>query len=167
MHKPILKRLININEKLNKEDFPIRQRRLDLRKKGYHFKTDEPNFLNSNELTDNVIAPLSEMQGRFPLKEFSSEIRKISVGQVDLLVKTEDAGRSFLVWPEVCPHEGGPLAEAKVCDKALICPWHGLKFQATTVNREKGFVSIGQLHLSLDGDDLIVRPQAFVETGAL
>lgn len=164
MHKPILKRLIDINEKLNKEDFPIRRRRLDLRKKGYRFCTDDPNFLNSNSLTDNVIVPFAESAGRFPLKQFSSEVRKISVGPIDLLVKTDD-GRSFLVWPEACPHEGGPLAEAKLCDKALVCPWHDLKFQATVVSREKSGVSLGQLNLSLEGEELVVRPQAFVETG--
>ena len=44
-------------------------------------------------------------------------------------------GDSFVLWrdaqgivaaPEACPHLGASLAEARVCEGKLICPWHGL-----------------------------------------
>jgi nitrite reductase/ring-hydroxylating ferredoxin subunit len=40
----------------------------------------------------------------------------------------------IVVASEVCPHLGGPLAEARLEDDgcALRCPWHGYKFDART-----------------------------------
>jgi nitrite reductase/ring-hydroxylating ferredoxin subunit len=32
----------------------------------------------------------------------------------------------------VCPHLGGPLEEAAVEDGAVICPWHGYRFDCLT-----------------------------------
>jgi phenylpropionate dioxygenase-like ring-hydroxylating dioxygenase large terminal subunit len=33
---------------------------------------------------------------------------------------------ALLVAPESCPHLGASLVDAKNCDGALVCPWHGL-----------------------------------------
>ncbi len=40
----------------------------------------------------------------------------------------------IVVASEVCPHIGGPLAEAKLEEDgcALRCPWHGYKFDTQT-----------------------------------
>jgi phenylpropionate dioxygenase-like ring-hydroxylating dioxygenase large terminal subunit len=47
----------------------------------------------------------------------------------------EVEGRALVVWrdahgllaaPEACPHLGASLANARVCEGKLICPWHGL-----------------------------------------
>jgi isorenieratene synthase len=44
-------------------------------------------------------------------------------------------GRALLAWrdahgllaaPEACPHLGASLANARVCEGKLVCPWHGL-----------------------------------------
>jgi isorenieratene synthase len=35
-------------------------------------------------------------------------------------------GQGLLALPEACPHLGASLAEARVCDGKLVCPWHGL-----------------------------------------
>jgi len=32
----------------------------------------------------------------------------------------------------VCPHRGGPLESAQVRDGAVVCPWHGYRFDLTT-----------------------------------
>ncbi|MBX3250440.1 MAG: Rieske 2Fe-2S domain-containing protein [Myxococcales bacterium] len=46
------------------------------------------------------------------------------------------AGRDWVVWrtdagphlaPDACPHMGAPLHDAKVEDRCLVCPWHGLR----------------------------------------
>jgi len=39
-------------------------------------------------------------------------------------------GRERLhVFREICPHMGGPLSQATVCEDAtLACPWHGYRF---------------------------------------
>lgn len=45
------------------------------------------------------------------------------------------AGRSYVVWrdgehirmgPDACPHMGASLADGRVCDGRVVCPWHGL-----------------------------------------
>lgn len=33
---------------------------------------------------------------------------------------------------DTCPHRGGPLSEGQVEGTAVICPWHGAKFELTT-----------------------------------
>lgn len=157
MHRPILKRLIGINEKLNKEDFPIRHRRLDLRKKGYKFLTDQPDFLNSNRLTDNVVPPKGKGSYRFGVGQFSETLKKISAGPVDLLVKKDSAGLS--IWPEACPHEGGPLADAQMCDKQLVCPWHHLKFSATVLTPASPRGSVGGVEVFLENNELVAQFQ--------
>ncbi len=165
MHRYILKRLIRINETLNREDFPIRQRRLDLRRKGYHFLTDRPDYLNSNTLTDNVVAPRVTAEYRFPVSSFSEARAKISAGPVDLLVR-KDADGSVQVWPEACPHEGGPLAEAEMCERALVCPWHHLKFAATILTPATPKGRVGDLEISLEGNELVAGVRTAVASVA-
>ena len=51
--------------------------------------------------------------------------------------KAQVAGRRFVLWrkagdalvaaPESCPHLGASLAEGRVEDGRIVCPWHGLK----------------------------------------
>lgn len=31
----------------------------------------------------------------------------------------------------ICPHSGGPLAEGKVINQIVTCPWHGWQFNVT------------------------------------
>ncbi len=34
--------------------------------------------------------------------------------------------------PLVCPHQGGPLEDAALEDGAVVCPWHGYRFDLAT-----------------------------------
>ena len=43
----------------------------------------------------------------------------------------EHGGR-LLAHPLVCPHLGGPLGEAAVEGGAVVCPWHGYRFDCET-----------------------------------
>jgi nitrite reductase/ring-hydroxylating ferredoxin subunit len=43
----------------------------------------------------------------------------------------EHAGR-LLAHPTVCPHQGGPLEDAAVEDGAVVCPWHGYRFDCAS-----------------------------------
>ncbi len=54
--------------------------------------------------------------------------------------KLELFGRNFVVWQsdgEIivmdnrCPHRGAELSAGKVCDGAIVCPFHGLEFDKT------------------------------------
>jgi nitrite reductase/ring-hydroxylating ferredoxin subunit len=44
------------------------------------------------------------------------------------------AGQRLVVASEICPHIGGPLADARLEDDgcALRCPWHGYKYDTLT-----------------------------------
>ena len=43
----------------------------------------------------------------------------------------EHAGRLH-AHATVCPHQGGPLEEARLEDGAVVCPWHGYRFDLAT-----------------------------------
>jgi nitrite reductase/ring-hydroxylating ferredoxin subunit len=43
----------------------------------------------------------------------------------------EHAGR-LLAHPTVCPHQGGPLEDARVEAGAVVCPWHGYRFDCAS-----------------------------------
>jgi nitrite reductase/ring-hydroxylating ferredoxin subunit len=45
---------------------------------------------------------------------------------------------SLLAHAAVCPHQGGPLEDAAVEAGAVICPWHGYRFDCTTGRGPKG-----------------------------
>ena len=32
----------------------------------------------------------------------------------------------------LCPHQGGPLGQGRLCGTVLTCPWHGWQFDVTT-----------------------------------
>jgi isorenieratene synthase len=46
------------------------------------------------------------------------------VDGVPLVLYRDDEG--LVALPEACPHLGASLAQARVCDGKLVCPWHGL-----------------------------------------
>ena len=37
-------------------------------------------------------------------------------------------GEDFYAISNVCPHQGGPLAEGEVDGDCVICPWHSWRF---------------------------------------
>lgn len=47
------------------------------------------------------------------------------------LALIRDGGR-WLAMEGRCPHAGAPLHLGKVCDGALVCPWHGARIEAGT-----------------------------------
>ena len=58
LHGPFNRRLLQLQRKQDIEDnVEIRGRRRDLRRRGFGFATDDPDFVNSNRLTDNVHLP--------------------------------------------------------------------------------------------------------------
>ena len=72
-----------------------------------------------------------------------------SVCKIDELPPTGDGGKEFVVAGHVlavfrcadgqlraidgmCAHQGGPLAQGKLDDRCLTCPWHGWQYDITT-----------------------------------
>jgi len=157
LHGPISRRLYRLNDVQNKEDTSIRIRRAELRRKGYRFRSDNPDFLNSNVLTDNVIPPKLEGIHRISLKGITGAgLNCVSAGPIELLVRKEGSD-SFTVWPAVCPHEGGPLELGTVCNGTIACHWHNLKQTGATLTPKRPQEVLGNLQLSVKGDELVVH----------
>lgn len=158
LHGPVSRRLYRINDIQNREDVPVRIRRAELRRKGYHFGSDDPDFLNCNVLTDNVSPPKLEGTHRISLKGLTSVgLNRVSAGPIELLVR-KNTEQSFTVWPAVCPHEGGPLELGRVCNGTIICSWHDLKQTGATLTPDRPHGSLSNLKLLLEGDELAVQP---------
>ncbi len=74
----------------------------------------------------------------------------VKLDSIELLIRPDGAGR-YSIWSEVCPHEGGPLKQGKLCGDEIQCPWHGLKFAPVKLSSEKSSGTLGNLQLNLDG----------------
>jgi hypothetical protein len=157
MHRLFDRRLARLQKDQGDEDAPLRDRRLDLRKRGVRFVTDEPDFINANDLSDHVILPSAELPLRLLLRQAADgSYRHISAGPIELLVKKE--ADELTVWPGLCPHEGAKLEEKNLCENRLTCPWHGRTFGATRL--PKGGTAVFRylgLIIERDGDDLVVK----------
>ncbi|MDP1614457.1 MAG: Rieske 2Fe-2S domain-containing protein [Methylococcales bacterium] len=134
----------------------IRHRRLALRDAGYHFTTDQANFTNSNQLTNNVIFPKSEDESRLSISNINTQdIQRVTVGILELLVKREN--NHLRVWPGICPHEGALLNEKHVCDGIVQCPWHGRRFSGTLLKEGGDPWCFSHFEVSLETGHLLVR----------
>src|SRR5262249_53398018 len=92
------------------------------------FATDDPDFINSNRLTDNVRLPALGAPLRIELADCAvGRVQRVARGPVELLLRRKSADQ-VEVWPSLCPHEGGLMDERHLCDDQLICPWHGRRF---------------------------------------
>jgi nitrite reductase/ring-hydroxylating ferredoxin subunit len=131
LHGPFNRRLLRLQRKQDVEDnIEIRGRRRDLRHRGFHFATDDPDFVSSNRLTHNVRLPPLEAPVRIDLSDYPlGSVHRVTRGPIELLLrrKSED---QVEVWPSLCPHEGGLIDEKHLCDGQAVCPWHGLRFGA-------------------------------------
>ena len=47
-------------------------------------------------------------------------------------------GQSIHAMHEVCSHAGGPLAEGRIVDGCIECPWHGSRFRLTDATVRRG-----------------------------
>ena len=61
---------------------------------------------------------------------------KVRAGQNELAVVR--MGPALYAMHAVCSHAGGPLAEGKVVDGCLECPWHGSRFALTNGFARRG-----------------------------
>lgn len=136
--KPLRSRLSQMMYKLNHvqiaEDIPVRERRKTLRSQGYRFDPDERNFLTGNSKGNHTAYPKLSSEVIIPINQLDTN-RPNSFGLAEnsfLAMKGKD--ESILIWRSTCPHEGGPLAEGKLCGDQIKCPWHGHLFPAVKLN---------------------------------
>lgn len=155
LHPLLSKRFTRLNEVQNREDDPIRDRRIALRAAGYRFKTDNPDFLNSNVVDNNAIFPPAAAPGVIALAELPDgrAIRAPFAERGFILRRDRDAVE---VWPGVCPHEGAELDVGHQAGAVVKCPWHGLEFAAQRLTDGGRTIALCGSRLHLDGGKIMI-----------
>lgn len=60
---------------------------------------------------------------------------------------------------DVCLHTGGPIADGRVIDGCVVCPWHGWVYELATGQKVVGSRSGGDLpvyRVVIEGDEVKV-----------
>jgi hypothetical protein len=169
LHKPLHKKFLALNIRLQDEDDQIRKQRYQLRKKGYEFSLEPMDYYSSNNLRHHTIYPNLPQGAAVNVSELlDGTVKTYELGKMSFLIKRKS--NEYLIWPEVCPHEGANLALGKECDVNKIqCPWHGLKFSAVVLSSAKqesrgfgfnfkfdgAFIHIDKILLAKDKDNTV------------
>lgn len=165
LHRIFNRMLFGIHKKQYGEDLPVRARRSELRKKNVHFETDNPNYLNSNRLTDHVIFPVGTFKAGLPVLA-AGQRQVINLGPTEVMVEIVEGGAR--VWPAICSHEGALMTEKDLCKGALVCPWHLRKFPATVLDSAgKKSMRLCNGQISLKGTTLEMVVEKAVSTSAM
>jgi hypothetical protein len=92
LHGPFNRRLSRLQKKQDIEDnIEIRGRRRDLRHRGFGFATDDPDFISSNRLTDNVHLPPLAALVRVELSGYPIDtVQRVVQGPIELLLKAQE-----------------------------------------------------------------------------
>jgi len=159
LHKFLHKKLHQLNARLQQEDEPLRQGRFALRKKGFRFHTDTPNYYNSNRLTLNTIYPPAAAGSTLSVTHLTEQPSVQTVGNLSFILQKENQD-TYAVWPATCPHEGGPLAQGSFCEGQLACPWHGLRFSPVRLSAASPQGSRYGFEYKLHGDKIEVHSLA-------
>ncbi len=166
---PLIRRVLTKNYKqLMLEDLPMRDRRGQLRARGFHFRSDGrarafPETMNL--LVDNVVAP----QRPFVRTE-TVQLDEIAQRGTVFVGPDDDRGvrlvkqdGELLVMPRFCDHEGAGLDCAEMKNGRLSCPWHGKNIlplarvalqngAACAFGSSRVAVDAGAVHLTLPSD---------------
>ena len=153
LHKPLERRILQLETVQNKEDEALRDRRADLRAKGYGFDRDPLDYITANQKKDWVSFPKLNGTRSIPLQGLPQGIRTlVKANDVEFLVQPEPGAKnSYSVWLGVCPHEGASLNEGKICGAGneIQCPWHGLKLSCIKVDAVNSRATLGTFEVAL------------------
>lgn len=155
LHPILHRRLVRLNDVQNREDDVMRDRRVELRAAGYHFKTDVPDFLNSNVVENNTLFPPISVPGVISLASLpEGSAIEVPVSNRSFIFKRE--GSEVDVWPGVCPHEGAEIKVGDLNGKLVKCPWHGLEFGARRLTAVTQELTVCGAQLTLSGKQILV-----------
>lgn len=155
LHRPFNWRLRKLQTIQDAEDLEIRDRRHTLRNSGFGFEPDDFDFLNSNDLGDQLAPPALGEPVRFRLGELPyGEVRRFKSEGVELLAERTPDG--VQVWPAICPHAGAELREEHLCEGVVECPWHGRKFPAVSLSASRTQWRFLNQVVELQGEELVV-----------
>lgn len=157
LHPLLNRRFVRLNDVQNREDEPIRDRRIALRAAGYRFKTDNPDFINSNVIKNNAIFPPMRAPGTIALADLPDQraVRIPLAERAFILRRDRDAVE---VWPGVCLHEGAELGVEHLGGAVAKCPWHGLEFAAQRLVEGGRTIEICGTRLDLANGKIMVNP---------
>lgn len=157
IHPYLHRRLHRLNVVQNAEDDPIRHRRVELRAAGYRFATDEPDFVSSNVIANNVAYPPLSAGRLVSLWDIpAQQTHRIEIGERAFLLRRTEEGVE--VWPGVCPHEGAALNVSDVSGRAVRCPWHGLEFGARRLRPGGPSITVCGARLTLRDQGVDITP---------
>jgi len=161
LHPWLNAKMAKLNRVQNDEDRPLRQRRYDLRQLGFRFKSDEPDFVISSSLAWHVLPPPLEREYDIDLHQAhaAEALQKFDAGPLTFVYSFDSTG-ALHIWPEACPHEGGPLSQSltKSANGCLTCPWHGLEIRSVKLTAERSQAHCQGALLTLDGTRLKISP---------
>jgi len=80
--------------------------------------------------------------------------RAFAVGDREIAVF--HVGDRFYAIDNVCPHQGGPLADGWVDGTVVTCPWHAWCFDVTTGEMTLGFSTVDTFEVQVDGSAIAV-----------
>ncbi len=137
LHKYLSNKFLKLNQRLQVEDSQIREQRHTLRQCGYSFASSPADYYSSNNLRRNTIYPALPVNNTISVIDLKvDEINTSRLGDVEFLIK-KNAANDYLIWPKVCPHEGGDLSRGKHCERNQIqCPWHGIRFSPVVLSEQ-------------------------------
>jgi nitrite reductase/ring-hydroxylating ferredoxin subunit len=129
-------------------------RALYLRLYGQLWDEDEAMMQRRQEFLDRAAAK-APAAGRTPLGPLAELRRRVPlvVGTNGRAVRLVEVDGEVVPHLTTCPHLGGPLETAEICEGIVTCPWHGYRFD----------VRSGQ---SADGRALRLPPPPRLETDA-
>jgi glycine betaine catabolism B len=69
-------------------------------------------------------------------------------------------GKYFAI-RNTCTHMGGPLAQGKLEDQIVECPWHGSRFDLTTGEVRRGPAQTAEkvYEVKVEGSSILIRPK--------
>jgi nitrite reductase/ring-hydroxylating ferredoxin subunit len=84
-------------------------------------------------------------------------MKLIKAGGSEVVVA--NVGGEFCAFGNICPHEGGPLAEGELDGDEVVCPWHYTRFDVRTGVAIEGVTDepIPVYATRIDGDQILVE----------
>ena len=79
----------------------------------------------------------------------------------DLPVCIANSKGKYYAIGNTCTHLGGPLAQGKLEDQTVECPWHGSRFDLTTGEVKRGPAKTPEkvYEIKVEGSSILVRPR--------
>ncbi len=159
LHPLLNRQLTNVNNIQNREDDPIRDRRVAMRAEGYRFLTDEPNFVNSNRMENNTVYPPLQAAASISTADLP-ENRTVRIDIDRRAFVLRRSNRGIEVWPGVCPHEGAEISADHLQGNTVKCPWHGLEFGPRLLSETSQALVMCGARLELAGDRITLQTPA-------